>query len=263
MRRAAMKLKSCCGRSSKVNPEAYAQIFESEDSHWWYVGMQRITWAMLNGSIPRQPVRTRILDVGCGTGGMLAQFNEYAQAVGIDMSAEALAYCRLRELPGVVQATAEALPFHDNTFDLVTCFDVLYHRAITDDVQVLAEMGRVLRPGGWVMIREPAYNLLRGRHDHAVHTQRRYSARELRRKLQAAGLQVERLTYANTILFPVAAAKRLVESTLGLESPDAHDPDLASRSWDSWLVKVLALEARLLKRFDLPYGLSVIALARK
>lgn len=246
-----------------MNREAYVQIFESEDSHWWYVGMQAITWTLLNGCTPRQAVRARILDVGCGTGGMLAQFNEYAQAVGIDLSSEALAFCRLRGLPGLAQATAETLPFHNDTFHLVTCFDVLYHRAIANDVQALSEMCRVLRPGGRLLIREPAYNVLRGRHDRAVHTERRYTRGELARKLWAAGLQVERITYANTILFLPVAAKRLIESWLHLESQDAHDPDLMSGGWDRLLVKVLKLEARLLRRTNLPFGLSVIALARK
>jgi len=246
-----------------MNPEAYTQIFESEDSHWWYVGMQAITWSILNGNGPRPVERPRILDVGCGSGGMLAQFNEYALATGIDLSPHALKFCRLRNLPRLAQASAEALPFGDNSFDLVTCFDVLYHRAITHDETVLAEMGRVLRPGGRLLLREPAYNLLRGRHDQAVHTERRYTAGELARKLRLAGFQIERVTYANTILFPAAATKRLIESWRHLESPDAHDPDLEATRWGHVLIRILTLEARLLKRINLPFGLSVIALARK
>lgn len=247
-----------------MNPAAYTQMFECEDNHWWYVGMQTIVSTLLQSHIRWQATVPQVLDVGCGTGATLAHFDQYTRATGIDLFPEALQFCQRRGFLRLSRATVEALPFRENTFDLVTCFDVLSQRPITDDTQAIAEIAQVLKPGGWVVVREPAYNFLCGSsHDRAVDVNRRYTSGQLQRKLQAAGLHVHRATYANTLLFPVAAVKRLVEPWLRLGSAMASDPDLSFQGWHHLLVRILRLEAGLLKWLDLPFGLSLIILAKK
>ncbi len=247
-----------------MNPETYSQMFACEGSHWWYVGMQRIMSTILENHISWKTKGARVLDVGCGTGGTLEQLNRQTQATGIDLFPQALKYCRQRRLPRLIQASVEALPLRENTFDLVTCFDVLYHQAVVNDVQAISEMVRVLKTGGWLLIREPAYNFLRGScHDRAVHTGRRYRATKLKQKLESAGLDIDRITYANAFLFPLAAAKRLLESWLPVKNASPLDPDLKLNCLNRLFFKVLRIEANLLKRLDLPLGLSLIVLARK
>ncbi len=242
-----------------MDSSEYAAMYEAEDSHWWYVGMRRIAASVLGAQLqPGKPLV--ILDAGCGTGGNLLFLESYGTPVGLDVSATALGFCQRRGLDRLVHGSVMSLPFPDGVFDLVTSLDVLYHRAVLDDAQALREARRVLTPGGWLLVRVPAYDWLRGRHDVAVHTRHRYTAAELANKVCDAGLTVLRLSYANCLLFPIALAKRLAERIMppGAGS-DVGPPPAGNRQ----LAAILALEALWLRRWALPWGLSVICLARK
>jgi SAM-dependent methyltransferase len=146
-------------------------MFSVEDRHWWYVGMKQITVTLVSYFYPDRR-DLAILDAGCGTGATTKALGAFGTVTGCDLSALALHYCRKRGLAHLGQASIVSLPFPDNSFDLVTSFDVLYHRAVADYSQALEEFYRVLRPGGLVLLRLPAYDWLRGRHDEAIHTSR-------------------------------------------------------------------------------------------
>ena len=193
----------------------------------------------------------------------------------MDLSPLATAYCRRRGLTRVSRASVLELPFSDATFDLVTSFDVIYHLGVADDVAALREMRRVLRPGGALFVRVPALERLQSHHDVAVHTRQRYSAAELRRKAEAAGLRVERASYANSVLLPLAAVSRLggrLRSALagpgrtgskGGEEMVRSDVRPAPALLNALFGAVLGLEAALLSRVDLPIGLSAFVVARR
>ncbi len=236
----------------------YAIMYRVEDRHWWYAGMRRITRSILGSCVDR-PVRA-ILDAGCGTGANLVLLGGYGQAFGIDIEPAALNCCRERGLVRLAQGSVSTLPFASASFDLVTSFEVLYHLSVQDDGAALAEFWRVLKPGGWLLLRLPAHDWLRGRHDLAVHTRHRYTTGEVRQKVSAAGFAVVRLSYANCLLLPAAVAKRLAERLF--PSPagsDIGEPPQAN----SILEAMLAVEAGWLRRWNLPWGLSVLCLARK
>lgn len=245
-----------------MEPTEYRAIFSVEDRHWWYVGMQRITLALLSETYGRRS-DLDILDAGSGTGAAMRYLSPFGRVTGIDFSPLALDFCRERELTRLGRASVTALPFAAATFDLVTSFDVLYHRAVGDYRDALREFRRVLRPGGRALLRLPAYDRLRGHHDAVIHTARRFSRGELVTALGEAGFAVERATYANTILFPVALAKRLLEPLLPHAEGDRSDIAPNPAWLDDALAAVLGLEARRLRRHDLPFGLTVVALARK
>jgi len=135
----------------------------------------------------------------------------YGLVTGCDVASIALHYSRKRGLERLCQASVTCLPFCSDWFDLVTSFDVLYHRAVADYPRALVEFSRVLRPGGRILLRLPAYDWLRGRHDKAVQTAHRFTARELHSALVASGFVVEKLSYANTLLFALALTKRLLK----------------------------------------------------
>jgi SAM-dependent methyltransferase len=199
-----------------------------------------------------------ILDAGCGVGGGLRWLAEFGTPMGVDWHPLAVQYAA-RVSPGAARASVQALPFPAGTFDAVTSFEVLYHLAVQDDVAALREFARVLKPGGWLLARVPAHDWLRGAHDRLVHTRHRYSAGELRRKLQAAGLSVARLTPVGTWLLPPAIARRILQP-----SAEAHsDVRLPAPLVNRWLTAALAAEGRWLAWADLPFGLSLLALARK
>jgi SAM-dependent methyltransferase len=245
-----------------MNREEYARMYEAEERQWWYAGMRALSFALLERHWPPASAggaAPRILDAGCGTGNNLRHFADRGRPVGVDLSDEALRFCRER---GVAAAGGSlmALPFADETFDCVTSFDVIYHRWVTDDAAAVREMARVLRKGGLMLVRVPALQALWGAHDEAVHSRHRYTARELRVLLEGQGLALVRLTYGNSLLFPLVAARRTLDRLTGRHGSDVGFLP-APLEWA--FRNVLRGEAALVRRVSLPLGTSLFALARK
>jgi SAM-dependent methyltransferase len=245
-----------------MKPSEYAAVFAAEQSHWWYIGMQAISEALLRQVYPAQS-DLRILDAGCGTGGSMIYLGQFGRVTGCDYSPYALAYCQRRQLKRLSRAGVEALPFIDESFDLVASIDVLYHETVTDYHRALREFHRVLKPGGRVFLRLPAYDWLRGYHDVIIETARRFTTGDLRAALVSSGFRPEKLSYANTMLFPLALAKRMTERLVPpqLETSDVYHVH-------RWVNRVctacLKSEARWLARGNnFPFGLTALALARK
>jgi len=234
-----------------------------EDVHWWFVGRRRILLSILNRYVGSGATNGRqILDVGCGTGTMLTHLARFGDARGVDMDLEAVGYCHDRGLLHVTQSGADSLPFEKDRFDLVTALDVVEH--IDDDLAALREMRRVIKPGGLLLLTVPAYRFLWGRQDDINLHKRRYVARELRSRLQTASFEVERMTYMNSILFPAIAAIRLVRHVL--PEPPKLESDFAfpaPQPLNVLLSAVFGSERHFLTRFDIPFGVSIMALARR
>lgn len=239
----------------------YTTMAAVELQHWWYGGMRAINAAMLDRVFGGRR-DLRILDAGCGTGGDALFLRRYGTVVGLDLATEALTLARGR-IPGrLVRGSVLQLPFADHSFDLVTSFDVLYHRAVIDERQALAEVRRVLRRDGRLLIRLPAYEWLRSRHDRQVHTRHRYTAGEVARLLRENGFTVEQLTYALTLLFPISAVVRLLERVLP-EPQTESAMELPSRPINAALRLPMMLEAAYIARGGKwPFGLSIVSLAR-
>ena len=203
-----------------------------------------------------------MLDVGCGTGTMLGYLARYGAAEGVDMDEEAIEYCRARGLEKVTRADAENLPFPSSTFDLVTAFDIVEHT--DDDLRVLSEFARVLKPGGTLLVSVPAYMFLWGAQDEISLHKRRYVASQLRARLESAGFQLQKLTYMNAILFGPIAAIRLVRRLL--PKPPEVKSDFtfpAPRFANGFLAAAFGAERFAVRRFDIPFGVSIAAVARK
>jgi SAM-dependent methyltransferase len=245
-----------------VDPQEYEIIHQVEESHWWYQGMDALSrslldrWYKLGQSL-------QILDAGCGVGGGMSGFlADYGAVVGFDISPIALKFCREKNIQPIARASVEQIPFATQTFDLVTSFDVLYERGVKSDAAALAEFARVLKPGGRLLLRLPAYDWLRGQHDQVIHTARRYTTRKVEVLLNQAGLNVVHLTYANTFLFPLALAKRLLENFQPRQAPRS-DLLFNSRPLNDLLRRILAAEAPFVSRRGFSYGLSIIAVGQK
>lgn len=233
----------------------YHNIAQLEADHWWYAGMRAIAQSVLR-RVPL-PARARLLDAGCGVGGGLGWLAEFGTVVGIDQHPLAAHYAA-RVSPRVARASVQALPFPAASFDVVTSFEVLYHLAVRDDVAALREFARVLRPGGRLLLRVPAHDWLRGAHDRQVHTRHRYAAGELRAKLTAAGFQVDRLTPVGAGLLPAAVLRRLIQPAQAAHTDVSLPPPLVNTVLRRWL----SAEGAWLAWADLPFGLSLLALAR-
>jgi SAM-dependent methyltransferase len=232
-----------------MEEHVYRQLYELEDSHWWFRGRRAVIQA-LHG---RAPVgkRPRILDAGCGTGRNIAEYARLGETAGVDPSPDAVAFCHARGLAQVTQSGIEELPFDDGAFDLVAATDVLEH--IADDDGAARELRRVTRPGGCLLITVPAYQWLWSQHDDSHHHQRRYTLRRLRSTLTAAGWRPLVQTYFNSILLAPIAAVRLVSS----DKPRS-DYNLAPKPLNAALFLPMRGEAAFIARGGrLPAGVSI------
>jgi SAM-dependent methyltransferase len=234
-------------------------MFRVEQEHWWYTGRRKILTGFVE-EICRQVTdrRPRILDVGCGTGANLLMLSEYGEAEGVDISEDALAFCRERGLDKVRLGAGEKLPYEDGTFDLVTALDVVEH--MDDDLAGLREMRRVLRPGGRVLLFVPTFMFLWGLQDDVSNHRRRYRLPELRRVLEQAGFEIERTTYANiTFFLPILVMRQLMRLT-GLKADSENNINVTALN--GVLGGVFGAESWLLKFMNLPFGVSGLCVAR-
>lgn len=243
-----------------MQQHTYAVMREVEDSHWWFAGRRRILTGFLKHVVKQlggDP--PRILDVGCGTGANLELLGEFGRAEGVDISTDALKFCQERGLANVRHGEAEQLPFEDRSFDLVTALDVVEH--LDDDVAGLREMRRVLRPGGHALLFVPAFMFLWGLQDDVGHHRRRYTVAELTKVVREAGFEVERATYANITFFAPILLGRMILKFTGLKP--ATENNINVPALNGIFGRVLGAESSILKRANLPFGVSAICVARR
>ena len=237
----------------------YPILYAVEQSHWWYIGRRRILAGFVEQICRQVKDRpARILDVGCGTGANLLMLSKYGQAEGVDVSEDALEFCRARGLDHVKLGAAEELPYDDGTFDLVTAFDVVEH--MDDDLAGLKEMRRVLRPGGRVLLFVPAFMFLWGLQDDVSHHRRRYRLPELARVLEEAGFEIERTTYANiTFFLPILLMRKLMRLT-GMKAESENNINVSALN--GLLGRLFGAESWILQRTNLPFGVSGLCVAK-
>ena len=246
----------------------YDEYVRIEDTHWWFRGRRKIIATVLRPYL-RPPAR--IIDVGSGGGAVAQALMEFGSVTTCDIDVRCAASVARRPGMAFAYGTAEAIPFADGRFDLVTAFDVLEH--LDDDVRALREMARVARPGGLIAVTVPAYRWMWGRQDEVSHHRRRYSGRSLRQAITAAGLNPRRLTAFNTILFPGIAALRITRRVGRRLAGGAQTPDPASLKSDFSMTKAgpfndllaatFSAEAAVLGMVDLPVGVSLLAIAER
>src|SRR2546423_14400835 len=244
----------------EMQQHTYSIMYEVEEHHWWFVGRRRIierfVAAVCREIGKRKP---RILDVGCGTGANLQMLAKHGASEGVDVSGEALDFCRARGLSKVKQGAAESLPYEDASFDLVTGLDVVEH--LDDDVAGLKEMRRVLRPRGRALLFVPAFMFLWGVPDDISHHRRRYSMSELKRSVREANLTVERASYANiTFFLPILIGRVLMRITGLTPESEANINVSALNGILGW---ILGAESWWLKRMSFPFGVSIVCVARR
>lgn len=237
----------------------YRNIFENEETHFFYVSLHQLVLGFVKQL--NMPLNVRILDAGCGTGYLAKRLQKFGDVIGLDYNKEALKYAKKRGVK-IVEGGVVRMPFKAGSFNLVTSIDVLYHSSIKDDLRVLKEFYRVLKKGGYLILRVPATKALHLRHDVHVHTRERYSKIDLERKLSKVGLQVVTLSYTGLTLLPLAFIKQFTELfTKGDIESGINKPNPFV---NATLKLLLCVENFfLLRGKDFPFGLGIIAVCRK
>src|SRR5690242_12773644 len=248
--------------SARMKSGEFNAMVEGVDTHWWYRGRRRIVAIELR----RLPLRhgCDVLDAGCGAGQTLddlAALGTVHHVHGVDMSEQAVAAARARGHINVAVSGIESLPHEDEAFDLVTCLDVVEHTP--DDVATFTELFRVTRPGGFLLVTVPAYQLLWSSHDVANQHYRRYRLSTLAAAAEQAGWRLERRTYFNSLLLPPAALVRLVRRSR-TNAEQRSDLTLTPEWLHPLLELPLRSEAGLLRAgVGLAAGLSLLAVFAK
>ncbi len=237
----------------------YRKLAAVEDAMWYFRALHAHVGRELSAHLPAGP--GRILDAGCGTGGLIRRLTPLRPEwtwTGVDVSPFACALARKRGVGDVTEASVTALPFRAGEFAAVVSADVLYH--LDDDEAALREMTRVLRPGGIMVINVPAHRWLWSYHDVAVDGRRRYTRPELAGKLARAGLTTLRLTHWNSVPLPFIALRRKLFPPRG----GGSDVKLSPPWLESGFSTVLAGESAWIRRVgSLPMGSSILAVARR
>ena len=242
----------------------YKDFYNLATKHWWFVARRKIVFSMIDRYLPDRK-QLKILDAGCGTGSNLKELEKYGRAIGIDISEEAVKFCKLRGCKNVHKVNQEeSLFFEDNAFDLIASMDTIEH--IDDDCAALAEYYRIIKKGGILLVTVPAYDFLWGPHDEVNDHKRRYIAKELKNKVKKAGFTVKKMTYFDTFLFPFFVLARTGHRVSKMVN-SRHEPrsDLKMHHpWINYLLKtIFSLEDPLLKKLNFPYGVSLLCVAEK
>jgi len=249
-----------------VRPQQYSQLAETEDRHWWHRSRQALTARYID----RMGLsgRARILDIGCGAGGTTRFLLRYGSVVGLDRSEHSLAHAR-RKAPAaaLVQGDANRLGalFAPASFDLITFFNVLYHQWMTDDQAIIDSAGQLLRPGGHLLLTEPAFEILMRRHDRLDMGKRRYRLRDFRAFFETAGLRYQSGQYFNALAFPPCLALALRERLRPQQNESAQAGEMAVpvAPLNDALRRYMDVESRVMGALAVPLGVTLLAVARK
>jgi SAM-dependent methyltransferase len=248
-----------------INPAEFAHIAAVEQSFWWFRGMDRMLWQFLDDCKPAFIGRTAC-EVGCGTGWISEGFTQRypnTPLLSTDLELEGLSYARARGLQRLALADIRELPLPASSFGLVLALDVIAHLEAGEERRAFAEFGRVLEPGGILLLRASAFRWLRSRHSEFVCERQRYTLSQLKPLLRDNGLELVRSTYANTLLLPVAAAKFRIWEPLVRARPQSGLQSVNPLA-NTVLEQFLRLEAAWLRLGGhLPVGQSLWVIARK
>jgi SAM-dependent methyltransferase len=236
---------------------AYAAVHAEEDrEHWWFRGRQAVILAEMARWLPAG--RLHLAELGCGSGGLLAGLARFGEVTGVEADPVLRAAAAARGLPVLHGVIPDALPLSDASLDAACLFDVLEH--LEDDAGALTRVRALLRPGGLLFVTVPAHPWLWTRHDEVLGHKRRYTTSSLGRVVEKAGLRIERLAYFNAILALPIVVSRLLGRAAGRADHDLQRPPAAL---NRLLARCFALEAGLLRLGSPPFGISLLAVARR
>ncbi len=236
--------------------DLYQDLYQTEEDHWWHRAKRQFVSLFIHKYATKKT--SSILDIGCGTGKNMEEFASLGNVWGVDISDDALHFCKKRNLIQVKKGEAEKLPFGEKTFSTICILDVLEH---VDDKKSFSEIRRVLVDGGSVVITVPAFSWLWSKWDEILHHKRRYTKEQLSHILKESGFKVIRSTYIHSFLiFPVIVVRGLK----GLQKKEySSDFQVNNRSINAIFMFLSKLEQFWVTYYDMPFGTSILCIAQK
>lgn len=236
-------------------------MFRLENFYWWFQGRKEIVFKLVR-KFYKKDKSAVILDAGCGTGMIFSHLEQFGTVVGVDLSKEALKFCRERRLRPLIHGDLTALPFEDESFDLIVALDILEH--IPDDTAALREFYRALKKGGIIIFTVPAHPFIWSEHDIALHHVRRYTMKGFKEVLKSQKWEALRISYAIAFSFPAVLLYRLFSKIFKRNSKTPKtDLVILPKFINSILINLIYIEASLLQYTKLPFGVSIVAALKK
>jgi SAM-dependent methyltransferase len=243
----------------KMSPDAYTEMADTEAKHWWFTARRSLLEEFI--SEIKLPEQSRILEVGSGTGGNLDMLSKFGivSAMEMDQTARTISSSKTGNKYDIRAGFCPSdIPFKAEKFDLICLFDVLEH--IEPDVETLVALKALLKPSGYILVTIPANKWMWSAHDTFLHHKRRYSKKEFVSKINASGFVHTRISYFNTLLFPVAAAIRLKDKLLNTKTASGSMIPIAPVN--NLFRAIFQSERFLLRSMNLPFGVSLLGILR-
>jgi SAM-dependent methyltransferase len=237
----------------------YHRLDQLEGQHWWFCARRKILTSVLKQFAPKQ-ANLRVLEAGCGTGGNLKMLSAFGKLDAFELDDEAREIAK-GKLPMDIKSgmLPDQIPYAPGKFDVVVAFDVIEH--VDQDLESLASLGRQLAPGGRLVMTVPALPWLWSKHDETHHHFRRYTSKQLNETLIKAGLKPVKISYFNTLLFPLIAGLRLVRKAFGIT--ESADDAMPSKPMNGLLKAIFGLESNWVGKISMPFGVSLLAVAER
>jgi len=251
-------------KSLPMKKNAYTEMFAVEDTHWWYIGLHDLVSLLSNKLFSHQTLK--ILDAGCGTGGLLSILTSAGHEVeGMDYSEDAINLCHERGLKKVFKADINDWTPEPNSYDLIVSMDVLYHKWVRDEIRVLKSLASGLKENGLIMLNSPAFPILSRHHDEVVMVRERYTKKVLNKYLSEAGLAPIILSYRLPHAFLFLLLLRIYEASRKNNSEAKSDiADVPPKFVNQLLILINKMENQIIAQgFSIPFGSSLFVVARK
>lgn len=251
---------------SLMNKVEYEVMFNVEDGYWWYKALHHMILRLVRKETSgRNPADIKLLDCGCGTGGMLAVLKPtYPWTTGFDLSDDAVKFCHKRGFKDVKKMSVSEIKYPKNRFDIIYSLDVLCNLQMKDFAKAMKGIRESLKPGGVFIFNLPAFNSMQSEHDRAVGIFRRFRRNILRKELQEAGFSVEKINYRVSCLFPLIWVIRMLKRGKIADAKEAHsDLKPLSAPLNGFLTGLFRFENVIVHYIPSPYGLSVFGVVRK
>ncbi len=243
----------------------YAKMYRAEDELWWYAGLRDTLKYCL---VKYAPLNASILDAGCGTGKNMEFFTSlgYTNVQGFDYSADAIEFCRQRGLEQVQLGNIITIDHPNDSFDVISCMDVLGSLEDTDRILAVNELFRILKPGGILLCNTASLEIFRSQHDDVANIKNRFTRSQFIALFKIENAEILKLSYRVFLLSPLMLLFKLTKRVIGLFKPDneSRSDQLMFPFGINWcLLQIQLFENRLFKRFNFPFGSSIFILIKK